>query len=63
MNDLLIVSYDKSEKDIPVMNIMRDDTVICEFHGDTAVALHRLLTGEPKAIQAARFGLLLDIRE
>ena len=63
MNDNLTISYEEfPEEEITVLTVGKGDEAICMFHDEEAKAIYRLLTGEPKAVQAARFGLLLDIK-
>lgn len=62
MSDNLTIAYEEfPEEDVIVLTVGRGDEAIWMFYGNEAKAIYRLLTGEPRAIQASRFGLLLDI--
>lgn len=64
MSDRLTIAYEEfPEEGLTVLTVGKDDEAIWMFHDEEAKAIYRLLTGEPRAVQAARFGLLLDIRE
>ena len=64
MNDNLTIAYEEFPKEgITILTVGRGDEAIWVFHDNEAKAIYRLLTGEPKAIQAARFGLLLDVAD
>lgn len=62
MNDKLTIEYEEfPEENITVLTVSKGDEAIWNFHDGEARAIYRLLTGESKAIQAARLGLLLDV--
>ena len=62
MSDNLTISYEEfPEENITVLTVSKGDEAIWTFRGGEAQAIYRLLTGENRAIQAARFGLLLDL--
>lgn len=63
MVDNLTISYEEfPEERLIVLTVGKGDEAIWMFHDEEAKAIYRLLTGEPRAIQAARFGLLLDVK-
>lgn len=61
MNVKLTIEYEEfPDENIKVLAVSKNDETVNIFKDEQARAIYRLLTGDPKAMTAARLGLLLD---